>query len=350
MEPARKARAVTVLCVLLAAAAAQAADWPRQRGRGGPACEQAMQLATAQFRSPIFHLYAPPALPSGFGSTPILGITDIDISGGDAIVHDAELFNKLAQVGDEAGRSVYWQRTPGNAPRLVLQESSFGWRGDQYSLYALPAAVAPEAFLAATGTRTGSPSYPAVVAGTWRPPLLFRHGAGASLWLLHPGEPYAFLAPWRVWTVTPGGVQQECEIEFRPPVRAATQLLPAPVRRLAALLDAALGPGNNEGTLQPTARLRVEMEHLWANAAMRPWVVAEPYNTREQVDAALAAWARSGRSYGQLHQRIRQQLLPAQDALAAYYAAKLGGSREEASALAARVVDGAYRYSFVFPR
>jgi hypothetical protein len=66
-----------------------------------------------------------------------------------------------------------------------------------------------------------------------------------------------------------------------PDVTHAVLLLPKPALRFATLLAEALGPGKDEGTLQPTARIAYQVEQTWANAAIRPWALKrELYNSR----------------------------------------------------------------------
>jgi len=105
-----------------------------------------------------------------------------------------------------------------------------------------------------------------------------------------------------------------------PDVKTAIDLLPSPVRKLAGLLDETLGSGQNEGTLQPTARQRIAVGHTWANIAVRPWVVQKSaYNTRAEVDANLKKWALGVKSFYKLYLEINRQYPIAEAALEKYY-------------------------------
>jgi hypothetical protein len=169
-----------------------------------------------------------------------------------------------------------------------------------------------------------------------------------QLWSIDVGQPYAFLGDWRIYVAEPVGLTWRCTVHFRPPVRTAVSLLPPPVRTLARLLDQTLGRGDNEGTLQPTARLRLAVEQTWANAALRPWALGEPYNTRAEVDAGLPAWSRHGATYRKAYQEIQSQYPRAEHALAVYYHRHFRRTAAEAQSLAAYVLDIALRAHYAF--
>ena len=123
--------------------------------------------------------------------------------------------------------------------------------------------------------------------------------AFACHWLLHPGEPYDFLATWSVYTMGATGARRACAIEFRPGVKTAVALLPPEVRHLERLLDRTIGS---------------------ANVALRPWALGSPYNTRAETDAGLWLWAAASPANRRLHADIQAQAPMAQRALARYYA------------------------------
>ena len=91
---------------------------------------------------------------------------------------------------------------------------------------------------------------------------------------------------------------------------------------------------------------------MWANAALRPWaaLTAQPYNSRKQVDAELRAYRGKGASFRKPHGDIYADYPRAELALTRYYQAKLGKNAGEASPLAKRVVDLAFRIYFSFPK
>jgi len=123
---------------------------------------------------------------------------------------------------------------------------------------------------------------------------------------------------------------------FRPDVRLLPfidrysgwegELLPQPVSNLARKLDEALGPGNDEGTLQPTAWIRLGVQHLMANAALRPWALSEAdaYHTSREVDSGLVGWAKGNHARSRLYDEIRKAYPAAEKSLAANYATAYG--------------------------
>jgi hypothetical protein len=143
-----------------------------------------------------------------------------------------------------------------------------------------------------------------------------------------------------------------CGIVFGSEPGSRERLLPAEVRALSRLLDEALGPGTDEGTLQPTAGLRNKAAHVRANATFRPWalVSATPYNSRAEVDAGLEEWARGVRPRRLLLAKIIAAYTPAQRSLATFYERAFGLPRADAAEVAAWALDIIFRSYFVFPR
>jgi len=332
---------------------AQAHDtWPQlSSGSRSPECVQALQLGRTAFRSKDFVLYGPPAIPADFDSALALWTNDIEISGGNALRSDPAVFDKLPLGGQGSSRSLYWQKKPYGGMRLAIRERDMGWRGDTYSLYAVKEDVESKELLDAP-IPPGNPSerFVPLVEDNWRPPLVLLEKRNGQPWIIDVGEPYVFLGDWRVYVEGSDGVTLRCTVRFRPGVKRPVELLPVPVRRLAGLLDQTIGPGNDEGTLQPTARLRNSVNDTWANVALRPWATLEPYNSRRQVDAGLIAWSRRGASYARVHRQIEQQYPAAEQALASYYRTTLHLPAANANALAASELDAAFRSNFVLPR
>jgi hypothetical protein len=348
-QGAARIAATLMLTGIAAIATAKPPDvWPQRQGANNTQCEQALQLARLAFRSPVEHLFAPLIIPEGFPAPRALWTDALDLSGGDALEHDEAVFQKIERLPGES-RGLYWQKEGRDGRRLVVLERPLGWRGDQYYLYALLDAVTPEQFRAARRDEYSTPDFPTVLADTWRAPQVFRDGA-EKLWVLHQGEPYWFLGPWQVFvTGAPaGGPQHSCTIHFRPQAKGVSTLLPREVRTLAKLLESTLGTGEGEGTLQPTARISMNMRNVWANVLFRPWATIDPYNTAEEVNAGLKEWAARGPNYCALHARLMRQKPRAERALAASYRARFGLTAEAARAQAAFGIDTAFRSGFVF--
>ena len=141
-----------------------------------------------------------------------------------------------------------------------------------------------------------------------------------------------------------------CTIAFSPPGKDVAGRLPHAVTRLARKLDEALGPGNDEGTLQPTARTRLDAKHVLANAALRPWAFVDgnAYNSRSEVDAGLENWAKINKTRRRLYDEILNEYPAAERSLAAYYASAYGLQPKMAQKAAAWVLDLVFRSFFVF--
>src|SRR5262249_53406743 len=131
----------------------------------------------------------------------------------------------------------------------------------------------------------------------WTPPLVVRDEASGALAVIFLDT--RFLAPWAVFVQHGQTYEQACTISFRPDVTNGAQLLPSEVQTLAQRIGATLGDGRNEGTLQSTGRRLYQLQHIWANAALRPWALTdrEVYNSRAEVDAGLRAWSRGAPSF-----------------------------------------------------
>ena len=308
-----------------------------------PECIDAMRLAKAMYESTAQRLYAPLKIPKEMQSRLILGASELDISGGDALQSTAE-FEKLPQDT----RNIYWSREAKGELRIVVREIPVGWRGDMYSLYLLDKTVKKETFLSNIDTTPNSSPYQPVVSETWRPPLVFQHDERGMQWFVDVGQPFQILAAWNVFASKEK--RAICTIAFHPPARAPIGLLPKPVVALTRKLDEALGPGNDEGTLQQTARTRLHAQHVLANAALRPWALSDgdAYNSRSEVDCGLDDWANVNRSRRHLHNEIRKTYPVAEQSLATYYARAYSLQPQKAQEVAAWVLDLIFRSYFVF--
>ncbi|VTU42658.1 hypothetical protein H6P1_00604 (plasmid) [Variovorax sp. PBL-H6] len=182
------------------------------------------------------------------------------------------------------------------------------------------------------------------------PPLVFRHGASGALWLIDVGQPFVFLAAWSVYALE-RGPSPSCRIDFRPAsAKDASALLPEPTAALVRLLDKAIGSGAGEGTQQPTAWIQVDVQHTLANAALRPWAVQQPFNSRSEVDSGLAEWAGKDTYNRQLFQAFGMKYPAAERALAAHYRHRFHLGRSQSKRMAAYSLDVAFRSHFTFPK
>jgi hypothetical protein len=325
--------------------------WPKLiNGEEVGHCKEALQIAQSMFQSNEFYLYAPPVIPNDFGSVLVLSPEALDISGGDALDADEDVFEKMMKSGEEEGSSgnIYWQKNAKHGLRLVVQESPFGWRGDMYSLFVIGEKVRPDIFWTDITKNQINSEVAPIISDSWRPPLIFQVKYSDKPWVIDVNQPYQFLGDWQIYSLESAGMKLYCSVQFHPNVSNAINLLPVAVRKLANLLDGTLGSGKDEGTLQQTARLRIDVEYTWANAAMRPWALREPYNTRKVVDEGLKKWSLNGGKYLQIYQAIKHQYPLAKRSLAEYYQKNFHRTSEEAKSLAAYSLDIAFRSYYAF--
>lgn len=291
------------------------------------------------YRSDAFYLHEPLTAPADFPSRIILQRDGLDISGGNALVADARFFERVPLSGG-FGR-LYWQREPHNGFRLAISEIPHSWRGDNYGVFVVRGDVP-------RFDGEGVEFPPPLNTGAWDPPLVLRDNASGDVWFINTER--HDMTDWTIQTVGADGDEVSCIVRFRPPDESGDVLLPAAVMDFAALVDATLGDGRNEGTLQSTARRRLFTRYLYWNAATRPWAITDSmYNTRTQLDAAMRQWARSQPSFRAAHDAITAQYPIARNALAAYYTANFELTPEQAHTLASWVLDVAYRSAYIFP-
>jgi len=346
-------KVLALLSVLLPQTAwASEQAWPRLDDgypRSG-ICTTALEIANSAYRSDNFYLYALPPIAKDSGVVLVLQPSGLDLSGGDALVADQAVFQKIPKSNEQ--RSIYWQTKAQDGLRYVMNEQPLGWQGDRYALYAVKEDVTPDRFMEGVRADVQEQAFSPLIAEGWRPPLMLQEQRTGDVWAIDVGAPYVFLSDWGIYSVGQDGAKLRCVIHFHPMAKTATALLPRSVQMLAHDLDATLGSGDDEGTLHPTGRIRIEASHMWANIALRPWaaLMGEPYNSRKQVDAELRAYRRKGASFRKLYNDIYATYPRAALALTRYYQAKLGKDIGEASALAKRALDIAFRIHFVFPK
>lgn len=340
-----------LLSLALSSANAARDEWPKLvNGQNSAECKAAMRLAKWAYTSDNFTLWAPPIIPDDFGYTMVVGPEGSDLSGGDALDVDVDVdtFTKIPLPEYEA-RSIYWQIEPRHGERMVIEEIGHGWRGDAYNVRSIDLQTSEADYFAARKSGVLS-TLPALIDGGWRAPLVFKKDAGQDLWMIYVGEPYVFSPNWSVYASDSTRLKLTCEIRFRPDVKNASFLLPRPIQRLSILLDQTIGSGQNEGTLQPTARIRIDVQQAWVNAALRPWATGEPYNTREEVDTNLETWSGQGLAYRKTYTSIEEQYPRAERALSKYYGEKFRMPKGEAESTAKRVLDSVLRIHYIFPR
>lgn len=311
-----------------------------------PECLDAFQLARWAYDSRASAMYAIETIPEDLGSQMVLGSLYRDISGGGALDANEDIFERLPHEN----RGIYWQKSALHGRRIVVQEDAMGWRGDRYSLYVLSSAAAKDDFAKQDRGEYQITGESPLLEESWRPPLVLKHKETSRLWFIVMGEPYQILADWRVYLHLPDGYRQECKISFHDFGEAKEIPLPNSVQRLAMLLDQTIGPGAGEGTLQSTARIRVEVRRVWANAALRPWALTDRdrYNSKSEVDAGLEAWSSNGPSYSEVYRKIQSTYPAAEKDLARYYRNTFRLSSPRSQALAKWVLEILYCAHYKF--
>ncbi len=324
--------------------------WPKiTLGEDSSVCREVGEVALATHRSTssIRDEYAAMQL---FTRDIILGPTEVDLTGGDALQADPDVIDKIRNRYSYRGNT-YWQKSPHGNYRFVLHETPVGWRGDIFNLFAWPADLSIEAFWDHFEQhRNVSDVDTAFISGAWRSPLVLSADDDDQWWVFYVGPPKHYSGTWTVFSFSSNGAELVCQIEFGPDVDDTFLLLPEPVRALAELLVMTLGYDTRWGNVAPIHRIKRATQTAWAEAVLRPWVRREPYNTTAQVDRGLKAWADMDDWNRGLYEQIKAQYPVAESALALLYEEQFNHSREEARALAREVLDNIYRMHYVFPR
>jgi hypothetical protein len=314
------------------------------------ACRQALIVAKLAFESSAPKLSdAAPLILIDKLATGILVAPDGANGEDSSFVVDETAIERVTVGG--VLKEMFLQGDPVDGVRLVVTQQKMNWQGDWYGLYLADAALdagkladllAPEKVEAAK----------IAFDRAWQRPWLVRDLETRQIVGIDTQHPADFLADWIVYKAAGGAVTPACHIAFRPPVEEVIVLLPAgPLRDLVALLDQIVGvPSQSEGTLQPTARIRVAATQTWANAALRPWAVAAPYNSAREIADGLKAWSKRSPVFGAQYRRMNALYPRALAALAAHYRTALRKSPMEAATLARQSLDRAVGAHFVFPK
>lgn len=316
-------------------------------------CQVAHQMAVDAFLSDSPLLYWPITAPSHLDHHVVLSRKARDISGGDGIVSDPVVFERIEPSGRSL-RAIHWQKEPFLGHRIVVVTSLFSWRGDRYDTYLFKAGVPTtsldDMFSNAERAREASSNL-LHKEKSWNPHVLVLDRQAGEVWGIDQGEAFEILGPWRIDQVTATGVTSPCEIIFWSGKKSGLELLPDAVKKLASSLDEALGPGLNEGTLNPTHRIRHNVERGWSLVSVRPWALnLKPSNSRAEVETGLKTWSTRHNHRARLYQEIFDQIQPAQDALAGYYISKFALEAEVAKQFSRYAMDIMFRAYFVFPR
>ncbi|MEM9045678.1 MAG: hypothetical protein AAGC81_13385 [Pseudomonadota bacterium] len=310
-------------------------------------CTTAFELAQEAFHRAAPNLFWPVVRPDHPTIKAALYRNGRDISGGDGIIHDPEVFERI-EPEDAGYRAVYWQRKAASNLRLVVVDQRHNWQGDWYYSFFLPEDRSKRSFFSWLSETPQEAYSSALGVNQWNPPLVLFDAKGSSIGLIDLGHPARPLHPWTVFEAQSAPL---CTIDFLGGGAVGLDRLPRPVQRIAKLLDEALGSELNGGTLNPVGRLRANMIKRWATATNRPWaLVSPPYNTRAEVDTGLEAWADVTPSRAKVQREIQKLYKPAEEALAEYYAAEFSLDPASAAEFSEYAMDILYRGHFVFRR
>lgn len=317
-----------------------------------PECSSAFRLAKSMFKSTAPRLYAPLKIPNNMNSELVLGTSALDISGGNVLEANEKQFKKIPKIGYSAPLNIYWGIKILHGKRIVVEESFRNWQGDRYLLYLLDSIVTQDDFSKNAQLRAeyGKSSYLAFIEETWRPPLIFLEKKNQKLWFVTVGEPFEILADWNVYKQTTHGFKRNCTVRFHPKAKNTIAILPNTIQTFIRLLNKTLGSGANEGTLHPTMRIRLNVQHVWANAAIRPWSLSESdvYNSTEEIKSGLLEWSKQSSAEQQIYKKILQLYPLTEKELGRFYMRQFHLPQKKAKHLANWVLDIAFRKNYIF--
>jgi hypothetical protein len=334
--------------LLLNAVHAAEGTWPQLDGSDTNTriCNAALAIADSMYRSDNFYLYALPDLRSAVFTRFALRPEKTDVSGGDALVAAQSVFQKIPKPPDgmPSPRSIYWQVKSQLGLRYVMVEDAFGWRGDQYTLFAINEGTTTSQFFESYT----SSSVPPLVEQTWRPPLMLQEPSN-EVWALDVGPPDVIFSDWKVYSVGTDGAKKRCTVRFHGQNELGPAALPVRAQRFAQLLDQSLDDKDDEGTLHFVTGLRQYITYLWSNIALRPQAIVkeDPDVSRAMADTEFGKWAKGTRRLRTLRTEIFDEFPGVQTALAGYYKDQMGMADEPASAAAERALDIVFRSYFM---
>ena len=316
------------------------------------ACRQALVVARLAFESSVPRLSdaAPAILKDGKPAFGILLAPDGDSSeSASFIVEDTAIERREAPSG--ALKALFMQRAPVDGVRFVVTQQKMNWQGDWYGLYVAAAAL-DAGKLADVLAAEKVEGARIVFDRAWQKPWLVRDPDSGKIVAIDTQHPAGFLDDWIVYKVADGAVTPACRIAFRPPAEETLVLLPAgPLRDLVEVLDGIVGkPAQDEGTYNATGRIRVAAMQAWANAALRPWAMAEPYNSQGEIARGLKTWSRKSPVFAAQYWRMQALYPRALAALVAHYRLALKKPPAEAATLARQTLDRVVGAHFVFPK
>ena len=261
--------------------------WPKiEKYNNSNICLESFKLALASFNSDNFNIDINFVLPRNSNIKLIIKPSSPDISNDDDLIADKNIFQ---QISNNNYGLIYWQIKSNYGLRYIVTENSFGWRGNQYQLFAINENMPSDEFLDIYVKENKKLASSLIIDMNWIPPLILKNQMTDEIWAIDVGSPYNYLSNWTIYEIYSEGIRKSCTIKFHPNSKSVIDLLPKAVQTLAVILDQTLVNGHNEGTLQLTARKRIAANHIWANIALRPWALpkAKSINGLQYLDADL---------------------------------------------------------------
>lgn len=189
--------------------------WPKLlNGNGLPECQATLRLARQAYHSNRVHLWEPQTIPQDFDDRLVLGPDGVDLSGGDALNANADVFAKIP-LRAYAPRSIYWQKQTDLSDRLVVEEVPHGWRGDAYDVMLLPEDITPSDYFSADQPRRTT-QFRTLFSGAWRAPLVFQKSTPSACGLCTLASHTISRRTGGSTCLETASFKKTCEINFAP--------------------------------------------------------------------------------------------------------------------------------------
>lgn len=339
-------------------------SWPKLDSKYSlPECNQVLNAARLLFNGtlPEFRDDCEPVRKAKIGVIlgPVLNYRESE--GENSFWFDSAYIEPDVPGGKHA--RIYKQKDVQSGSRFVVEQKPMSWRGAWCDLYCVDARIPADK--TETGVQDSDDSGQEenkkihgayiIYRDLWHRPWLFRNPANKHVVAVNPRSEWLqrnekVIPDWAIYRASaPGQVELVGIIRFSPEAEPLALLPRGPLREMFALLDNIIGiPSQSEGTLQPTARLRGETRVAVGNLMLRPWVLGQPKNNREEVEKGLKRWSKGSAVYRQQYEQLKRLYPRALDALTVYYQKTFKEPPAKARALATRNLDLAYRSHFNF--
>lgn len=326
--------------------------------------EEVVAFAKKAYDSPIFNLSDYNSLEKVFAE---IGSTSSEI-----MFLSSDLIEKKEAGTSQFSVEFSWPKQMLNLPKtFVKMQRPFNWQGDWYALYWVPTTKLSDMVNEAQEILKEKDDlhYKVLKKDLWQQPFFIYVKNKKEIVGVIPGPLYSPISEWNLYVPTRNGELSTCQIKFylktdelnlrnakRQVSHVVSQLFPrkGALCSLVKILDDMLGPGANEGTLQPTAGIRVHVCQLIVNIALRPWVIEsidKEFGIKEKahVDKNLEKWALKNKTFLKQYQEMRRLYPLAEKELKDYYQMRFGKTADQAESLAKESLEMLYISFFHFP-